>query len=92
MLTRMCPLAIGGVGELAGVIRHFSDLSFRHVTTKTYAYSRVFGLFRFFMPKKKHALFKHTMENSFFTHNFFFFIRNPPFKKKKKNINYKGLD
>ena len=37
-----------------GPKRHFSELSFRHVTTKSWAYSRMFGFFRiFFSPKIK---------------------------------------
>ena len=47
---------------------HFSDLSFRHVTTKTWAYSLVFGFFIFFSrqkqnPTKVKSLFEITMGN-----------------------------
>ena len=39
-------------GGLAGVIWHFSDLSYWHATTKTYAYFGEFGFFRIFFAQK----------------------------------------
>ena len=39
-------------GGLAGVIGHFSDLSYWHATTKTYAYFGGFGFFRVFFRQK----------------------------------------
>ena len=39
-------------GALKGLKRHLSELSFRHVTTRTWAYSRVFGFFRIFFCQK----------------------------------------
>ena len=53
-------------GGLSGVIRPFSDLSFRHVTTKTKAYCWVFGFFRIFFcqtryPTPVKSLFKTPM-------------------------------
>ena len=46
------------------------DLRFGHATTQTWAYSRVFGFFRFFFVKNKtlprsNHLLKKTMENPF---------------------------
>ena len=35
-----------GEGRGGGLKRHLSELSFRHATTKTWAYSRVFGFYR----------------------------------------------
>ena len=40
-----------GGGGLAGVIGHFSDLSYWRATTKTYVYLGMFGFFR--IQKKK---------------------------------------
>ena len=59
-----------GGGGLAGVIRHFLDLSFRHVTTKTKANFGRFGFFRKTFGQKRDptpvkSLFENTMGNPF---------------------------
>ena len=61
---------------LAGVIGHFSDLSYWHATTKTYAYFGGFGFFRVFFRQKSDPTmvkshFKNTMRNPFFKAPFF---------------------
>ena len=54
---------------------HFSDSSFRHLTTKTWKYFKQFGFFRkWFYQKKDPTLvklcFENTMSNPFFMHFF----------------------
>ena len=44
--TKIYFTRLRGVGVLAGVIGHFSDLSFRNATTQTQAYFGVLGFFR----------------------------------------------
>ena len=61
----------GGGGWLAGVMGHFSDLSFRQVTTKTLAYFKKFGFFRKIVcqkiyPSPVKSFFENTIENPFF--------------------------
>ena len=58
-------------GGIAGVIGHFSDLSYCHATTKTYAYFRGFGFFKKENCQKSgptmvKSHFENTMGNPFF--------------------------
>ena len=54
-----------GAGGIAGVIWHFSDMSYWHATTKTYAYFRGFGLFQnFFRQKCDPTMIKSHLKNT----------------------------
>ena len=64
-----------------------SDLSFRHVTTKTWTYSGVFGFFRiFFRPNKTLPRPNHFLKIQWEIHFFTFFLYWPKLFKKKFRI------
>ena len=70
-LVSMFIIQNGQGGGLAGVNGQFSDLSFRHATTQTYAYFEVFSFFRKKIVKKKNptpvkSLFENTIGNPLF--------------------------
>ena len=86
-----CPVYV--YYQQGGDNRAVTELSFGHVTTKTWAYSGVFGFFRktFWQkncPPPPKSLFENTMGNPFFGTPFFGTKRS---KKIIQNSNYIAL-